>query len=214
MRFIVAFHADREGKGRRKKRGGGKRTQLVLTGRFGWTLRSFMRRQARVATGGQTVLSHFAESSRHAGSSWTVHGQHGRSMPPAPCLFKNEIENVQLGFMAPGAVRAGPAQEAPNRVLDPFRALFHARRTVHASVPPGPAGLPPPPAPSARSSPWLSPLLSVLSAISVVQIPISSLSRPYRPVLGRLTDVLERSDDVLDRFQDVMERSQDGLGRS
>jgi len=58
-------------------------------------------------TGTQTLLAHFAESFRHTGRSWTVHGQHGRRIAPDPGLFKTEIENVPLWLRAPRAVRAG-----------------------------------------------------------------------------------------------------------
>ncbi len=52
------------------------------------------------------------------------------------------------------------AQKAAKPVCDPFRPVFDGRWPARASLPLGPAGLPPPPAPSARSSPWSSQRLS------------------------------------------------------
>ena len=57
---------------------------------------------APISTGGQTPLAHFAVSSRHARSPWTVHGQHGRSIPPDPGRCKTEIGMFRTGSWLPG----------------------------------------------------------------------------------------------------------------
>ena len=44
-----------------------------------------------ISTGGQSILSHFAKSFRHARSPRTVYGQHIRSIPHDPAHCKTEI---------------------------------------------------------------------------------------------------------------------------
>ena len=63
--------------------------------------------------------------------------------------------------------------------------------------------------PRSASPLWLSPPVSAFSAFSVVQFPLSSLSRPFRPALGRVPDAPQSVTDVLECFQDIREPSQD-----
>ena len=49
-----------------------------------------------IPTFGETLLAHFAESSRRAGSMVTVTKHNARIIPYDPGLSKTEIENVLL----------------------------------------------------------------------------------------------------------------------
>ena len=64
-----------------------------------------------VPTGGQTPSAHFAESSRHSGFSWTVHGLNGRIYLLAPAAARRKLRIFRsdsgLPVQIPLALRCG-----------------------------------------------------------------------------------------------------------